>query len=60
MALTADDATRSLWHPTWGNWWPDGGGDGNGSVSLARANQYDGQTPAYGMSGPASLGSRSG
>jgi hypothetical protein len=57
MALTVDDAIRSLYHPTWGNWWGNGD-NGNGSVSLARANQYDGETPAYGMSGPASLGSR--
>jgi hypothetical protein len=47
MALTVSDATRPLYHPTWGNWW------GNGDVAALTA------TPAtYGMSGPVTVHSR--
>jgi hypothetical protein len=57
MALTTEDATKGLYHPTWGNWWPDGG-NGNGGPPLARANGFFGETPAYGMTGPATVHSR--
>lgn len=56
MAITVSDATRGLYHPTWGNWWGDGG-SGNGP-SLARATSFSGTTPAYGMSGPVTVHSR--
>ena len=47
MAITIADATKPLYHPTWGNWW----GNGNGAVALSTG-------PVYGMSGPATVHSR--
>jgi|GEM_PF-2510798 hypothetical protein len=58
MSLTVSDATTGLWHPTWGNWWGDGGPPrGNGAL---RANGLSGNgvTSIYGMSGPATVHSR--
>ena len=53
MALTITDATKPLYHPTWGYWWGNGS-NGNGLVPFGGSQQ----NPIYGMSGPATVGSR--
>ena len=55
MALTGADAVKGLYHPTWGNWW---GGDGPPLVRTNGSAELNGSITSYGMSGPASLGSR--
>lgn len=49
---TLADATRYLYHPTWGNWWPDGPGSVSGP--LADSGEWWETLPT----GPVTLGSR--